>query len=684
MKNIKPVIQRDLKDCGVCSMQWIIKYYDGYISLEKLREETFTDINGTSAYHIINAFKKWGFDSSGVLAHDIKNDELKFPLIAHLILENGLEHFVVVKEIVNDTIYLMDPGVGNTKMTLTKFNKLFTGNVIIMYPRNKIIKMEKGLTICDLFSKIIKEEKFLIIKIIITSLLWTMLLIISSYYLKIGSNILNEDSNLIKYIIISFGVITILKVFVLYIREYYENHLSNLVDVYIFPEFIRHLFSLPLKSIKSRTTGEIITRVNELSSIKSLFSDIFISCFLDSIMMLISIVILYIINKTLSLILILFIIIYCILGLIVSKIMYKKVLENINYQTDFNSFLVESIDMFESIKNLNVFKIIMLKIEKKLAKYLYNNYNFTSFFNITNLFKDFILELCFFLINSVGFWNVYNNNLSIVDLFTFNIILSYCIDPVKNVINLLPKFNYIKATFSKITEFINIEEEKILAKEDILKGDIVFKNVNYSYNNYDYILKNVSLHIKEGMHVLLNGSSGCGKSTICKIIYKENIINEGKVYIDNKNINDLNINTIRNNILYISQNEKLFTGSIKENICIDRKIDDDDFFEICKICELDEIVDKKSMRYESLIEPSLNNISGGEKQRIILARGLLKNANIIILDEALSEVDNKLERKIIKNIREFFKTKTIIYISHKNQTKYFDDVINLEVNNELL
>jgi len=683
MKNIKPIIQRDLKDCGICCMQWIIKYYDGFISLEKLREDTLTDINGTSAYHIIHTFKKWGFDSTGILVNNISNAELKFPFIAHVILENGLEHFVVVKNITDNTIYLMDPGIGNVKMKLEVFNKLFTGNIILVYPRERIIKMDKGLTISEMFFKIFQKEKFLIIKIFFASLLWTLLLILNSYYLKMGGNILENNSELIKYLIIVFGLIVLLKVFILYIREYYENHLNNLVDVYIFPEFLRHLFSLPLKSIKSRTTGEIITRINELSSIKSLFSDIFISCFLDSILMLISIVALYIINKTLCLILIIFVLIYFIIGFIISKFMYKRILENINYQTEFNSFVVESIDMFESIKNLNIFKIIIKKIEKKLSKYLYNNYKFNSFFNITNLIKDYILEICFFVINSMGFWKIYNGGLDLVDLFTFNIILSYCIDPVKNVISLLPKFNYIKATFSKLSEFINIEEEKLLIKDDVLKGDIIFKSVSYSYNNYDYILKNINFIIKEGSHTFLSGSSGTGKSTICKILYSENYINEGNVYIGEKNIKDLSLNTIRNNILYISQNEELFTGSIKENICIGRDICEDDFFDICRICEIDEIVNKREMRYESLIETQVNNISGGEKQRIILARGLLKNSNIIILDEALSEVDIKLEGKIIKNIREYFKSKTIIYISHKNQSDCFENVISLENANGL-
>ena len=169
-----------------------------------MREYTYTSKFGTSAYHIIEAFKKWNFDSCGVLEHDLTKKELKFPLIAHVTLENGLEHFVVVKSIIKDTIYLMDPSVGNKKITIKDFNKIFTGHIIMTYPRSSIIKMDKGLSIGNLFLDIITKEKFLILKIIITSLLLTIFSIISSYYLKVGSSLLNQDITLIKILIIIF------------------------------------------------------------------------------------------------------------------------------------------------------------------------------------------------------------------------------------------------------------------------------------------------------------------------------------------------------------------------------------------------------------------------------------------------------------------------------------------------
>jgi len=677
MKKIKAVIQKDLKDCGVSCMQWIFIYYDGYVSIEKLREDTLTNMNGTSAYHIIEAFKKWNFDSVGVLEHDLTKKNIKFPLIAHVVLENGLEHFVVVKNIYKNTIYLMDPSVGYKKMTIEDFNKLFTGHIIMMFPRSSLLKMDKGITINNLFFEILNKEKGLVIKIIITSLLWTIFSIISSYYLKIGSNLLNQNMKVLKYLILIFFFITMLKISFLYIREYYENHLNNLVDVYLYPAFIKHLFFLPSKNINSRTNGEIITRIDEVGNIKSLFTDIFVSCFLDSTMACISILILFFMNKELTIILFIFIALYSILGIFFSKIIYQKVLQKINYQTEYNSVILESLEMINSIKNLNIINVFLEKIEFVLSKCLFYNFKLNNFLNLSNLSKDIIVDICIFIINSYGFYKIINLEMSVVDLFTYNILLSYCIDPVRNIIALLPKYNYIKASFSKIMDFINIKEENLVDNKEILKGNILLKNVSYSYNNYDYILNDLNITIKENSHVLLNGPSGSGKSTICKLIYGEYDTYKGEIFINDKNIKDINLYSIRRNILYVSQKENLFFGTIKENILAGRNIAGIDFDLVCNICELESIVNKKEMRYNALIDPSFSNLSGGEKQRIVLARGLLKKSNILILDEALSEVDKLLEDKIIKNIRKYYKDKTIIYISHKNQNNNFENIINI-------
>ncbi len=675
MTNLKPVIQKDSKDCGVCSMAFIISYYNGYVPIEKLREDTYTNTSGTTFYHIVNAFNKWGFDSYGIVEKDLNSPNLSYPLIAHLHLKNNLEHFVVVLKVKKDIVYLMDPSIGYKKMKIKDFETIFTGNIVLAKPRHKIVKLEKGLTISELFLKIFFKEKFLILIIILTSCLLTIFSILISYYLKVGSSILNESYLLIKFLILIFGIILCLKIFMGYLREYYLNHLNNLIDLELYPDFLDHLFSLPLKNIKSRTNGEIMMRVRELANLKELFSSIFVSVFLDLTLILLSTISLYFINKELFNILIIFVLLYILFGVLISKFIYKRVLRNINYETNFYSIVLENISMLESIKNLNIKDKILKKIERSLSCLLYDNYKFNTMFNITNMIKDYILEICIFIINSYGIIKVFKGSLNIIDLFTFNMLISYFITPIKNVINSVPKYNFIKATFSKISEFINIEEEDKNKDNIVIKGDIEFQNVCFSYNEYDYVFENLNLKIKEGDHLLLDGKSGVGKSTICKLIDKEYLPNKGKILINNVDLKDIHLSDIRNNIVNISQNELLFTGTIKDNILAYSVCDNNLFNDVCHICLIEDIVSKKSMRYNSLIEADHINISGGESQRIILARGLynglLKNNNIFIIDEALSEVDINTEKIILKNILNYLDGKTLIYISHKNDNKLF-------------
>jgi len=192
-------------------------------------------------------------------------------------------------------------------------------------------------------------------------------------------------------------------------------------------------------------------------------------------------------------------------------------------------------------------------------------------------------------------------------------------------------------------------------------------------------LKNLNIKIKPREHVFLKGPSGSGKSTICKLIYKLLKESSGNILIGGVSISDYSLSSIRNEITYVSQNENIFTNTIRENIIFNREIELKEFDKVCKICKLDSIVAKRPLRYECLISDDTNYLSGGEKQRIILARALLKESKILLLDEALSEVDYKLEKEIINNILDNYKDKTIIYVSHKDCEKLFDRTI--EVNN---
>ena len=274
---MKVVKQRDLKDCGVCSLLSIITHFGGYVSLEKLRIDTYTTKEGTNAYNLIKAAKSYGFDSYGIKIDEntLFSENIVLPAIAHLHLKNGSEHFVVIYKINKNKLIIMDPSKGKVIMSKKEFLSLWSHVLILFHPQHKILKYAKERKLTNLFLEIVKSQNKCIRKLVITSLLLTIVSILTSYYFKIGLNAITNNVylNSIKYITLLFFVLTIFKIMFQYLRNYFENHLNKNIDIHLFINFFEHLFNLPLSIIQNRTLGEIVTRVNELTDLKTLFTE---------------------------------------------------------------------------------------------------------------------------------------------------------------------------------------------------------------------------------------------------------------------------------------------------------------------------------------------------------------------------------------------------------------------------
>lgn len=676
---MKIVRQQDEKDCGVCSLLSIIRYYKGNVPLEQLRLDARTNNEGTTALNLVLASQKYGFDAVGMKVENV-NDIKRLPAIAHLNLKKGYSHYVVIEKVTKDKIILMDPAKGKVVKFLWEFQKEWSGVVLIFYPKQKIMVLKNDVTLFTIFKKVFISEKNLIKIIVLVSFLLTIFTIALGYYFQMFNSLyLNKyPINYLKVLVLVFAIFTCFKLFLTYYRSYLENHLNKNIDCLITSDFLKHLFNLPLNVITSRKSGEILSRVNELTSIKGLITEIFITYTLDFLIVVITTFLLIRISSKLFLILFLTTIFYLFVGIITKKSIFEKAYQNISIESEFNNTVLENIKMINSIKNLDAVDGTLNKIERKLTHYLYDTYKVNTILNKINIFKVSCYEIGFFLINTFGFYFVYKGIINMIDLITFNALLNLYFEPLKNIVDSIPKYSFMKASITKINDFLGVRAEILGEKTSTDGYDISINNLNYSYNKYQNVLKSVNLNIKEGEFVLLQGASGSGKSTLCSILNKYITDYTGDILFGTMNYKDLSIKTIRDNIVYVGQNENIFTGSIKENITFGNKVSDLNFDKICKICKVDDVANKKTFRYESLIGSDEGNISGGEKQRIILARAVLKDFNVLILDEALSEVDIKLELEILKSIRENYKDKTIIYISHKKYSNIFDKVINME------
>ena len=677
-KNIV-VRQQDLKDCGVCSLLSIIKYYGGYIPLEKLRQDTSTSMEGTTAYHLINAAKNYGFDTYGMKLTNLKDlESIILPAIAHVTI-NNFNHFLVIYKTTEHYIYLMDPGKGNVKMKKTDFQNIWTNNVIVLYPKYKLPTITTKNHLISIIKVIFKRERNIILKIMFWTISLTLITIFTGLYFKIGINLVTKgtDKNLLFQLIFLFISLYFTKFFIYYLRNYFKTILNRHFDGLIYYDFLHHLFLLPNYFVKDRTTGEIMVRIKELEHIKDVLSEITITIFLDTILAISVGIILFFLNKTLFLLLCLFVIVYLVCGIIFGHLLYQKSVAVNDAEVVFESTVVENLDAFITLKNLNLISLIFTKIEKYLFKYLEHIFNLNKCLVSMNSISFSLEELLNFTIISFGFFEILNHHISLIDFITFTSLIPFFSSPFKSIINLLPNYNYVKVAIQKLNDFYNIsEEESNTGFNEFTNGDIIIENLNFSYNPCTKIFQNLNLLIKENSFVLFKGPSGCGKSTLCQILSRLKEVKNNNIKIGKVSLNDYSLDTIRKNITYVSQKETLIQDTIKNNILLERNIAEDKLKSILDICQIEEIVAKKPLRYETFLVKDSFNLSGGEKQRLILARALLNDFQILILDEALSELNNELEIKIIQNIKKYFANKTIIYVSHKNHDAFFDKVYN--------
>lgn len=681
MKKKLVVLQEGNKDCGVCCLLSIIRYYNGNISLNKLMEMTKTTKNGTTFYNLSEAASKIGMASKAYYVDDFNNISVySCPFISQVI-RNGYTHFVVVYKISKDKLLIMDPALGSLYMSREKFLNIWTG-YIMMFEKVKILpnyKDEKYIN--KLLYGLILNNKKIIVNCLLLTLMFCFLTIGYSVYLKVMiDKVLNQDKYLLIVISLIFFIVILFRSLTNLFRNQMLSYFNMKVDISLFLNSFKRILLLPYNYYKNKTTGEIISRVNDLSYIKQIISQLLTTVFLDIVLLLFSLVCLYFINSKMFVISFFIAILYVIIIFIYPRFIKTKIYESQAEVAKVNSYLVESISGLETIKGLRCEKMVNDRLESFYTKAQATIFDYNIISNGVLFLKDFIFYVGVLLINYVGCVDVMNGNFTVGSLLTFNTILGYFLNPLQNFIDLADDYVYVKGVFKRANGLYEVKLDDLESKNGLrVEGDIIFDNLNFSFNEKDQILKNIKIEFKAKEKILLLGNSGSGKSTLLKIMYKYYDVSRGMVLVNGIDINDFSISDIRDDIIYVSQNETLYTGSIKDNILLNRDIDYKDFLDMCCYLEVDNIIKDNLLGYDFLLEENGANISGGERQRIILARALFKKGNVILIDEGLSQMDIDLERRVLKRIFSIFKDKMIIVVSHRfNNMDLYDKVFKLK------
>lgn len=672
------VKQEELKDCGVACLSMIIKYYKGFVPMDKLRDMTKTNKNGITAYHIVDTANRLGLKSKGIKINDL-NQDIELPCIAHVTINNSYNHYVVIYKIDNNKkeVIIADPADRIKKMSFLEFKKIFN-NILIIFSYNRRLPLyTKPKSLIKFTIDILKQYKKLFLKIVILSFFITLFSIMTSFYIEsMINNIEKTDNSLLFKITFIFLIIYILKNILDYIRNKLLLIVNKKINLSLTSNIFHKIISLPYEYFKNRTTGEVITRITDLNIVTETIIKVILTIILDISLAIFSLIFLIKISYKLFILSIIIMLIY-ILTVYIFKEKLKIKLECIKeFGANLNSFIVESISGFETVKGLAIESEIINKYNKKNKELLEENYSYEKTYNMEYFLKNIFNEIGICILIFIGSILVITNEITIGNLITYNTLFLYFISPIKNIIELDKNIKESKIAFNRINEIIIERQENIIYK-NLPFNNITVKKLNYSYNDIEENLNDINLTINSKERIMITGSSGSGKSTILKLIKKYYQVEKDKIFIDNIDINQISKKEIDKNITYVSQNEILFTDTLYNNLTLNRKVDIKKINEVIKDTNIDFV--RGNLGLNMLIEENGFNLSGGERQRIVLARSLLNHFKILILDESLNQMDINLERKILKNIFNRYKNSIIIVVSHRfNNIDLFDKVINIE------
>lgn len=489
--------------------------------------------------------------------------------------------------------------------------------------------------------------------------------------------------------IIVFGIVLLVVYIIKMLCAYWMQYWGHLVGVGMQADMRRdiyeHLQKLPVKYFDNNQTGSIMSRiVNDLQDISELAhhgpEDLFISFF----MIVGSFIVLIRINIILTLI------VFCILPFIIWYSMYKRKKMLASFMKTREKTGYVNAKLQNSISGIRVSKAFVIGEEEK-ERFNEGNNQFVEAKSFSYKVMaeytagvGFLTDMLDYSVLIVGGLFTYYGKINIGDFLAYLLYIKIFTQPIKRLIAFVEQFQNGMSGFKRFMEIIDVEYETDKPDAIDLKdvqGEIVFENVSFSHENKK-VLDDISLRIKKGRILALVGPSGGGKTTLCNLIPRFYTVDSGDIKIDGKSIYDIKLDSLRKNIGIVQQDVFLFSGTIKDNICVGKTdATDEEIIDAAKKANIHEIIMEMPDGYDTYVGERGVKLSGGQKQRIAIARIFLKNPPILILDEATSALDNITEKLIQKSLEDLCHGRTTIVVAHRlSNIQAADEIIVLTDN----
>lgn len=698
MKKFPNYRQTESKDCGPTCLKIIAKHYGKTLNIQDLRDHSETTRDGSNLLMLSDAAEKIGFRTIGVKRSILQFDELPLPCILHW--NSG--HFVVLYKIKKNKYYISDPAIGLIEYTKLEFLKFWIGNnadettvegiALLIEPTPKFYRSDFDLQDSNLFGfnllfKYVLPYKSFIIQLVIGLLAGSLLELIFPFLTQsiVDVGIQNQNIHFIYLILFAQLFLFFGKTALELIRSWILLHLSTRINISLISDFFIKLMNLPISFFDVRMTGDIMQRINDHHRIEKILTTSSLSVLFSLINMLIMGGVLAYYN--LKIFAVFFIGSFCYFLWVIlflrrrEKLDYKRFSEVSQEQ----SKVIELINGMQEIKLHNAEKQKRWGWEYVQARLFKVSMKGLILEQTQNIGSNFINEIKNIVIIFLSAKLVIDGQITLGMMLAISSIVGSLNGPILQLINFIREVQDAKISLARLSEIHDKEDEthqEETQTHDIPQAaDIVLKDLSYKYIGSDlYVLENLNLTIPANKVTAIVGTSGSGKTTLMKLLLKFYEPNSGEILVDKTPLKTIAQKTWRSHVGTVMQEGYIFNDSIANNIAIGVDIvNKERLVYAADVANIATFIQEYPLGYNTKIGMEGVGMSTGQKQRLLIARAVYKNPEMLFFDEATSALDANNEKKIMEKLDVFFKNKTVVVIAHRLSTVMnADQIVVLE------